>query len=129
MTGPAEQASPNVTPAGQRWVAMIRAHQEQTQRLRDPAWDAGTDFQSSFVESFRIGRGRQDNAAVVDAIRPHLQADDTFVDVGAGAGRFALPLAEIVREVIAVEPSPVMGAALTEDAQKRGVGNISLVPT
>jgi SAM-dependent methyltransferase len=64
----------------------------------------------------------------VDAIRPYVRPDDTFVDVGAGAGRFALPLAEIVRKVIAVEPSPAMGAALTEDAQRRGVDTISLVP-
>ena len=128
MTGPAASDAANVTAAGQRWQAMVEAHQAQTQRLRDPAWDAGGDFRPSFVESFRAGRGRWDDAAVVDAIRPHLDADDTLVDVGAGAGRFALPLAEIVRSVVAVEPSPVMGAALTEDAQKRGISNISLVP-
>jgi SAM-dependent methyltransferase len=121
-------ASTTLTAAGRRWLAMVQAHQEQSQRLRDPAWEAGSDSRPSFVASFRAGRGRWDDAAVIDAIRPHLNADDTFVDVGAGAGRFALPLAEIVREVIAVEPSPVMGAALTEDAQKRGITNISLVP-
>src|SRR3954454_24364021 len=130
-------ASTPTTAAGRRWQAMVEAHQAQTQRLRDPAWDAGSDFRPSFVESFRAGRGRWDDAAVVDALRPHLSPDDTFVDVGAGAGRLALPLppdarlvevgagagrlalplAEIVREVVAVEPSPVMGAALTEDAE------------
>src|SRR3954454_20691501 len=118
MTGPAASDVTNVTAAGRRWHAMVEAHQQQTQRLRDPAWDAGSDFRPSFVESFRAGRGRWDDATVVDAIRTHLRPADTFVDIGAGAGRFALPLAEIVREVVAVEPSSVMRAALTEDAQK-----------
>src|SRR5258707_988103 len=118
-----------MTPAGRRWQAMVQAHQEQTQRLRDPAWEAGSDFRPSFVESFRAGRGREDDAALVDALRPFLSADDTFVDVGAGAGRFALPVAALVREVVAVEPSPVMGAALTDDAQRRGVANIRLLPS
>src|SRR3954447_4942181 len=92
------------TKAGLRWQAMVQAHQAQTQRLRDPAWDGGSDFRPSFVESFRAGRGRWDDDAVVDVLREPLRPDDTFVDVGAGAGRFALPLAALVREVVAVEP-------------------------
>jgi 2-polyprenyl-3-methyl-5-hydroxy-6-metoxy-1,4-benzoquinol methylase len=129
MTGPAASDPMNVSAAGRAWQAMVEAHQQQTRRLRDPAWDAGTDFRPSFVESFRAGRGRWDDVAVVAAMRPHLRPEDTFVDVGAGAGRFALPLAEIVREVVAVEPSPVMGAVLAEDARKRSLENISLVPS
>jgi 2-polyprenyl-3-methyl-5-hydroxy-6-metoxy-1,4-benzoquinol methylase len=117
-----------LTAAGRRWQALAQAHQAQTQRLRDPAWEAGNDFRPSFVESFRAGRGRWDDTAVIDALRPHLLATDTFVDVGAGAGRFALPIAGLVREVIAVEPSQAMAGALAEDAGRAGVTNVTHVP-
>ncbi|MCC7371667.1 MAG: methyltransferase domain-containing protein [Chloroflexi bacterium] len=117
------------TPAGRRWQQMALAHRAQSERLRDPAWESGTDFRPTFVESFRAGRSRQDDAAVVEILRPHLRPTDTLVDVGAGAGRFALPLAAAVREVVAVEPSPIMGETLTEDARARGIANVRLMPS
>jgi SAM-dependent methyltransferase len=41
-------------------------------------------------------------------VLPHLCATDTVLDIGAGAGRHALFLAQQVAQVIAVEPSPSM---------------------
>ena len=41
-------------------------------------------------------------------VLPHLQASDTVLDIGAGAGRHALFLAERGAQVIAVEPSEGM---------------------
>jgi hypothetical protein len=65
-------------------------------------------------------RGRRDDAAVSE-IRPHLTPDDSAVDFGASTGRFILPIAETVREAVAVGPSPVMRAAL--DAEPFPLGN------
>ena len=45
----------------------------------------------------------------------------TLLDVGAGGGRFALPLAEREWTVTAVEPSPGMRDVLTEAAAERGI--------
>jgi SAM-dependent methyltransferase len=41
------------------------------------------------------------------------------IDVGAGVGRYTLPLAEVAREVVAVEPSPAMRAHLQPAAEGR----------
>ena len=46
-----------------------------------------------------------------------------WLDIGAGGGRYALPLALAVREVVAIDPSPSMLAALTEDAAANGIEN------
>jgi len=58
-----------------------------------------------------------------DAVRP----DDTVLDVGAGAGRYAVPLAGLARAVVAVEPSPAMRRHLAARLDAAGVGNVAVV--
>jgi SAM-dependent methyltransferase len=65
----------------------------------------------------------------VGVLANHLRADDRLLDVGAGAGRFSIPLAQRIREVLALEPSPSMSAALLADARAAGMSNITLVPS
>jgi SAM-dependent methyltransferase len=107
---------------------MVRAHQDQNQRLRDPAWQAGRDYAPPSVDSFRANRERDDDARVLAVIRSLVEPQDVVVDVGAGAGRFAIPLARVVREVVAVEPSETMRGALEHDALQGGVTNVRVVP-
>jgi cyclopropane fatty-acyl-phospholipid synthase-like methyltransferase len=49
------------------------------------------------------------------------------LDVGAGFGALALPLAERLERVTALEPSAAMAAALREEADRRGLTNITVV--
>jgi tRNA/tmRNA/rRNA uracil-C5-methylase (TrmA/RlmC/RlmD family) len=53
---------------------------------------------------------------------------DGVVDVGAGAGRFVIPLARRVRQIVAVEPSEAMRTALARDVQPAGLTNVQVVP-
>jgi SAM-dependent methyltransferase len=48
----------------------------------------------------------------LDVVRPYLSPHKTLIDVGAGAGRHALPLAELLEWVTAVEPSEGMRALI-----------------
>ena len=50
-----------------------------------------------------------------------------MIDVGAGTGRFALPLARDVKEVTAVDPSTGMLDVLRREARRLGVGNVTTV--
>jgi SAM-dependent methyltransferase len=58
-----------------------------------------------------------------DAVRP----EDTVLDVGAGAGRYAVPLAALAREVVAVEPSPAMRHHLAARLEAAGTSNVAIV--
>lgn len=59
-------------------------------------------------------------------LTPWLGPDVSVIDVGAGGGRFAAPLAERVREVVAVEPSAGMREVLAEAVA--GKANVHIVP-
>ncbi|HEX3001535.1 MAG TPA: class I SAM-dependent methyltransferase [Methanoregula sp.] len=50
------------------------------------------------------------------------------LDIGAGTGTLAIPLAPLVKEVTAVEPGAGMVSILEERAAKEGITNISCVP-
>jgi SAM-dependent methyltransferase len=58
----------------------------------------------------RSTRARDDE--FLDVLEPHLSSRKTLIDVGAGAGRHALPLADRLEWVTAVEPSEGMRAQI-----------------
>jgi len=116
------------TAAATRWRALVRAHQAQSQRLRDPEWHAGLDYAPPSVDSFRANRERADDARVLEVFQTLTEPQDVLVDVGAGAGRFAIPLARRVRQVVAVEPGDAMRTALARDVHQAGLTNVQVVP-
>jgi SAM-dependent methyltransferase len=54
-------------------------------------------------------------------------ADARVIDVGAGGGRIAVPLARRVRELVAVEPSESMRDVLAQAASAHGLQSIEIV--
>jgi FkbM family methyltransferase len=70
------------------------------------------------------------NIEELDFLRAHTPDGGVFVDVGANAGTYALPLARHVGpegRVIAVEPHPVMVARLAFNQAASASGNVVLV--
>ena len=107
------------------WAARVRRNREQAERLRCAAPDGG-DFYAPIASWFRADP-RREGDAVLDALRALVRADETVLDVGAGGGRYALPLALHARETIAVEPSDGMRAVLREGMAEHGVANVRVV--
>ncbi len=66
-------------------------------------------------------------AAVLDILKSLLHPDDTVLDVGAGTGRYTLPLAHATRRVTALDPSPDMLARLREKLEAQDVTNVDLL--
>jgi len=110
-------------PALRRWVRQVRAHHEQSRRAMG---EERGDFWRPFVAFFRQDPRRTDDPAL-NALLRYVRPEDRVLDVGGGAGRFALPLALHCREVTVVEPSPSMLSALHEDMEREGIRNIRTV--
>ena len=53
--------------------------------------------------------------------------DDVWRDIGAGGGRLAIPLAGLVRRVVAVDPSPSMRETLSAAAAEASLDNLDIV--
>jgi len=103
------------------WAARVRGNREQAERVREGP--AGDDFYAP-VSSMFVADPRRTDDPVLDELLALARPGERWLDVGAGAGRFALPLALAVGEVIALEPSPAMRAALEEEAARHGIANV-----
>jgi CTP:molybdopterin cytidylyltransferase MocA/SAM-dependent methyltransferase len=110
--------------AAASWAARVRADREQVDRIREV--QDGQDFYAPVRSVFRADPGRTDEP-VLDALRELVVPGETWLDIGAGAGRYALPLARIAAEVIALDPSESMLAALDEDARAHEIGNVRTI--
>lgn len=96
--------------AEQRWLDGVRRHHEQSELYRARA-GLGEYTYEGRTDWFRDDPHRIDDP-VLDALRATIPATATVLDVGGGAGRFALPLALDGRQVTVVEPSRSMVEAL-----------------
>ncbi len=106
------------------WADRVRRDHAQVDRHREVP-DEG-DFYRPVTSLFRADPRRTDEP-VLDALVALARPTDTWLDVGAGAGRYALPLALRVREVVAVEPSEAMRTALAELKVEHGIDNVRVV--
>jgi len=103
------------------WAARVRANREQSERVRE-APDGG-DFYAPVRGLFVADPHRSDDPTL-DALLAIAGPGETWLDIGAGAGRYALPLAIRVGEVIALDPSTGMLAALREGMERHGIRNV-----
>ncbi len=110
------------------WAARVRANREQVERIREVP--DGTDFYAPVNSLFRADPTRTDDA-VLDALLRLTRSGDTWLDIGAGAGRFALPIARALDpsggSVIALDASPSMLESLGEIAEDYAIENVRVV--
>jgi len=115
---------PAATAALADWAARVRADREQVDRCREVA--DPTDFYAPVVHRFHLDPRRADDD-VLAVMLEHARPDEVWLDIGAGGGRYALPIALRVREVVAVEPSPAMAETLRAGMAESGIGNVRVV--
>lgn len=109
------------SPAAARWERLVRARLAETRALREQA-GLSADLWSGRAKRFGalVGRARRDEPLLARLLA---ERATTYVDIGAGTGRYAIPLTRAGRTVVAVEPSPGMRAVL--GSRQR----LSVVPT
>ncbi len=105
------------------WGEMVRVEHAQSDRMRGVR---PTDTWSQFASQFKADPHRAGDE-LVEELRSRLEPGEVLLDVGAGGGRLALPLALTCRTVTAVEPSPSMCAVLRETAVEYNIENVSII--
>jgi CTP:molybdopterin cytidylyltransferase MocA/SAM-dependent methyltransferase len=110
------------------WAARVRANREQVDRRREVP--DGADFYAPVTGLFRADPLRTDEPAL-EVLRGLVQPGETWLDIGAGAGRYALPIAAQLAPsggaVVAVDPSSGMLGALRELGSEHGIANVRVV--
>ncbi len=66
---------------------------------------------------------------LLDRVLEHVREGDSVLDIGAGSGAFALPLAQRVHCVTAVEPSPAQSSRLESSIRECGITNLRVIRT
>jgi SAM-dependent methyltransferase len=116
--------NPDPAELGRVWKAMVEAEYEQVERLRE--WqDQVGDYYKPIAHHFADDPQRTDDP-LLEALREFSRPDASWLDIGAGGGRYALPLALVSQQVIAVEPSAGMREVLQSGMREHGIDNIEL---
>jgi hypothetical protein len=120
----ADVLRPDAATALEAWGRRVSANREQAERLRE-----GTpprDFYAAVASDFRANPRRTDEPAL-DHLRSLVRPGETWLDIGAGGGRYALPLALVAKRIIAVEPSEGMRNVLQTSMTEHGISNVEIV--
>ena len=107
------------------WGARVRANRDQVERVREVPDDA--DFYAPLRSLFRADPTRTADP-VLAVLLGLVRSGDRWLDVGAGAGRFALPIARALDpsggEVVALDASPAMLEGLRDIAEDHAIENV-----
>ena len=105
------------------WASLVKADNDQVEAL--PNRPRPEDFYAPVAEQFRADP-RRANDPVLDFLRSLIRPDETWLDLGAGGGRYALPIALLAKRVYAVEPSTGMRAVLVSEMAEHSITNVDV---
>lgn len=106
------------------WADRVRGNREQAERFREGG--ESSDFYAPIAATFKADP-RRSGEPELDYLRGLVRPGERWLDIGAGAGRYALPLALAGARVTALDPSPGMLAMLREACSEFGVDGIDVV--
>jgi SAM-dependent methyltransferase len=114
---------PSASDALSAWAERVRANREQVEQFREAS---PADFYAPVAGMFRGDPRRRDEPSL-EALRSLVRPTDTVLDIGAGGGRLALPLALETRQVIAIDPSEGMLNVLREGMAEHHISGIRVI--
>ena len=103
------------------WKKAMQNSSFRKRRQRDT-----TEFWDKRAKGFNESIKRNDRAERIIA-KLDIEPDDTVLDIGAGPGTLAIPLAKMVKHVTAIDPSKGMLAYLKANAVTEGLKNITCI--
>lgn len=121
----ADVLRPERDAAIEEWARRVRANRDQAERFREAP--ERPDFYAPVASAFKADPRRTGEPAL-DQLRSLVEPGDTWLDIGAGGGRYALPIALLAKQVIALDPSEGMLAVLAEASAEYGISNVRALP-
>ncbi|MEA2621786.1 MAG: hypothetical protein QOH61_696 [Chloroflexota bacterium] len=106
------------------WASRVRAEREQVDRCREVA--DPSDFYAPVADRFRHDPRRTDDP-VLDQLIAICRRGETWLDIGGGGGRYALPIALVAREVVCIDPSAGMLDVLRAGKREHHIDNVQPV--
>ena len=107
------------------WARRVDAHHAQTRKAESAM--APSFASSKSLASYFAADPNRKGDPILTRLLEEIGSEVTVLDVGGGAGRYALPIALNAKYVTVVEPSPDMKAELVTSAQKSSITNIHCV--
>jgi len=106
------------------WKEKIR-EQRRVRHCDIDCWNRTAGDYAEWVRASDYAYGRK----VVEFLKREemLKSEFEVLDIGAGPGSISIPLAEVVKRVVAVEPSSEMVKHFIKDAAERGLRNIEVI--
>jgi len=118
---PVDPLQPDLAAALAAWRDRVHANAAQVERYREEAPRA--DHFAPLVQNFQVDPRRQGDPTL-EALLALARPGETWLDIGAGAGRYALPLALRVGEVVALDASPAMLDGLRVGMAEHAITNV-----
>lgn len=115
---------PDPRELGQDWHDIVVEEFEQVEAVRE--WHDEDHYQP-IAHHFADNPHRTDDE-ILNRLRSFGTEDSQWIDIGAGGGRYALPLALTSERVTAVEPSGGMREVLAQSALEHGIENVEVLP-
>jgi len=111
----------------ERWRGIVEERKRQTDAAYERLGCTTADYWARRAGRFAAFSREDHPDPFLDKVLAHVDGQSTVLDVGAGTGRHTVPMARVVRQVVAVEPSPAMASRLREWAQEEGLANVELI--
>jgi SAM-dependent methyltransferase len=118
-----------VAEALERWAALVRARRVQMEAQLAALGGGPSDWWGAAAPRFARDITNQGAAPPwgLRQIADRLDRSDTLIDIGGGAGRYAVPISRVARHVTLVEPSPAMAEQARQAFAAAGRDNYTLV--
>lgn len=111
----------------ERWRRIVEARRRQTDGAYSGLGRTTRDYWARRADRYAAFSREGLPDPFLEKLLAHVDGRSMVLDVGAGVGRHAVPLARVVRRVIVVEPSPSMASHLRQWAQEEGLANIEVI--
>ncbi len=116
----------NANISGSLWIERVEAHHRQSASTRQAnGWHEGDPWE--VISSLFMADPLRTHDQVLNLVSAKIDRDASIIDVGGGAGRYALPLANTGHHMTVVETSPTMCRSLEELTESLGIFNLSVI--